>query len=149
VSESLSLDKTAGPVARLVTYGVVGVIVLAGVTGHEYWPLSGFRLFSEVRSSQQTTYSVVVVNEQGQSSVLDLGALPDNYSGHVQMLPAMVTKSADEQAAIVQAWLVGLGLTPGEYTSAEIYRSASEVPADSAEPAVVTDRELVLTVPLS
>ena len=55
--------------------------VICGFTGIEAWPLSGFRLFSHLRTNRLTTYQTVSVDAAGEESLLVLGKLPASFRG--------------------------------------------------------------------
>lgn len=132
---------------RLVTYGAVAIILLAGLTGRELWPLSGFFLFSYERTSRQQAWELVVVDASGAEQRAEFSQLPDNYSGYAQLMPKMLKMPEDEQQDAVAAWLDGLQLDD-DAVAAKVYLVETEVPTEVGQTAVEVSRSQVLTVDL-
>ncbi len=133
---------------RLVTYGAVVIILLAGLTGREIWPLSGFLLFSFERTSRQQTWEMVVVDASGTEQRVDFAQLPDNHSGYVQLMPKMLKMPAVEQREVITAWLDGLEFDSEEVVAAKVYLVETEVPTAVGQPPAEVSRSKVLTVDL-
>jgi hypothetical protein len=66
---------------RWFAFGFLAAFVVCGFAGIEAWPLSGFRLFSHLRTNRLTTYETIAVDAAGRESRLVLGQLPDSFRG--------------------------------------------------------------------
>jgi hypothetical protein len=135
-----------GWLPRLITYGAVALVLVAGLAGREIWPLSGFFLFSYERTAQQQAWELAVVDESGTERTVNLGDLPDNYSGYVQLMPKMLAMPQQEQQEVIAAWLDGLGVDASGVVAAKVYLVDSEVPTEVGEPPVEESRSEMLTV---
>lgn len=134
--------------ARVVTYGCVAIILTAGFAGLELWPLSAFRLFSEIRTAEQYSWQLTVIDTSGVEHEVNLGDLPDNYSGHAQLMNSVMDMSASEQAAVVRAWLAGANIDSKGIVTARIFLVETSVPQTTGEPPVEESRQEMLVVKL-
>lgn len=60
--------------ARRVCYGLVGFLVAWAVTDVDFWPMTAYRLFSEVRTDQATSTQLVAMFDDGTEQVVFPGA---------------------------------------------------------------------------
>ena len=134
--------------ARIVTFGLVGLIVTASLAGLELWPLSGFRLFSMVRSSDQVSWQLRAVDSAGVETTLDLSLLPPHDSGALQATQRLATMDLAEQQGVMLAWLEDLGLDPGRFSVVRVYRVDGQVPTGSGQPTELPTTTQVFEVSL-
>lgn len=134
--------------ARFVTYGVISSIVICCLLGLEWWPLSGFRLFSAIRTEDQISWEMTTVNRNGAETPVNLADLPVSYWGAHHVIPELPTRSTQDQQAAVLAWLDGAHVTTGEVVSVRIYEVESQVPTDPSQAPTVVSRSQLLEVPL-
>ena len=120
--------------ARIVTFGFVALILAVSFAGLELWPLSGFRLFSMVRTPEQVSWQLRAVDATGGETTMDLTRLPPYDSGSLQVTQQLSTMPVPQQQAIMAAWMHGLGMDPDRYSSVRLYRVDGQVPTGSAEP---------------
>ena len=147
--DTTSTDSVrVGWLPRLVTYGAVAVVLVAGLAGREVWPLSGFLLFSSERTARQQTWELAVVDASGAERTVSLGDLPDKSSGYVQLMPKMLSMPERDQQEVVAAWLDGLAFDAEDVVAARVYLVESEVPTEAGEPPVEVSRSDMLTVDL-
>lgn len=115
--------------ARLVTYGLVGLLVFSVVAQVEWWPLSSFRLFSAARTATATSWQVALVDEAGAEHVVAFGRLPRGYRGSHQLAPELRTLPVSDRDAVCRAWADAaadrLGVVAGEV---RVYRVTGRVP---------------------
>lgn len=134
--------------ARLVTYGVTGLIVFCCLLGLEWWPLSGFRLFSSIRTENQISWEMTTVSSSGDETSVNLADLPVSHWGAHHVIPELPTMSMQEQQAAVLAWLGGANVTTGDVVSVRFYEVESQVPTDPTQAPSVASRSQLLEVPL-
>ena len=120
-------NRTLG---RVVAAALVGLLTLCFLTSTEWWPLSSFALFSQVRGAEQTSWALYVVQANGERVPVDLDALPEAYWGAHHVLPTLTTLADEEQRTVVSAYLEAAGYDPAEAQSVEVVRTVSDVPTD-------------------
>ena len=59
--------------ARVVTYGMVGLLAWAALSTVEAWPVTSYRLFSAVRTDRSVTLELVAIATSGERQVVSLG----------------------------------------------------------------------------
>ena len=134
--------------ARIVTFGFVALILAVSFAGLELWPLSGFRLFSIVRTPEQVSWQLRAVDATGAETTMDPTRLPPYDSGSLQVTQQLSTMPVPQQQAIMAAWMHGLGMDPDRYSSVRVYRVDGQVPTRSPEPQETPPVTEVLEVPL-
>lgn len=119
--------------ARAVTYGLCGGLLLLGVAQVELWPQSAFRLFSGVRGPETTSWIVVTVDAGGAEHPLDLGGMPDQVGLPHHLLPRLVDASPARRAEVLEVYSEAAGAEPSA-VRARVYRVVSHT---STEPNLV------------
>lgn len=115
--------------ARLVTYGLVGLLLLGVVRQVEWWPLSSFRLFSEARTATAASWQVALVDRAGTEYPLDFGRLPRGYRGSHQLAPQLRSLPAGRRNAVCRAWADAAAQRLGVVaTEVRVYRVTGQVP---------------------
>lgn len=93
--------------ARLVTVGLLAVIVFAVAGTVEAWPVTSFRLFSQVRTANSSSYRLIAVDEQGRERpvvINDAHAFARRTSSQLGKLPTLsVQRRRDKVLAILDA----------------------------------------------
>lgn len=139
-------ERRVRVLARAVTYGVVGAVLLAVAVTGEWWPVSSMRLFSEERSSTAWTWEVDLVGVDGAEHALDTGDLGPAYAGldyFARHLPDLSTRHLD---AICRAWAdAALERGGPRAESTRLYRVRRAVPRRAGEDRTVIERELRYT----
>ncbi|MDM7854855.1 hypothetical protein [Cellulomonas alba] len=115
-------DTRQRRLARIVTCAVVGVIVLGALAEVEAWPVTAFRLFSQVRTDTSTSLQLVVVHPDGSSAPLLLKPANDVVviTGH--QFATLRDLPASKQRAKVDAWLDLAGIDPADVASVRLDR---------------------------
>ncbi len=76
-----------------------------GFYGEEAWPLTGWRLFSRIRTDEQMSWSVTWVDSKNQSRPYPFKELPFAYGGYVHVLNRFPRETPSDQLRICRAWL--------------------------------------------
>lgn len=100
--------------ARIVTVGLLVVIAVAVGGTVEAWPVTSFRLFSQVRTSKSSSYRLIAVDDGGHEHpvvVDDDHTFARRTSSQLWKLPRM---SADRRRAKVLALLDASGLADAD-----------------------------------
>jgi hypothetical protein len=72
-------DRAPGALPKAVVILTLVLLVVAGLRSTEAWPLTGWRLFSGVRTDHQTGWSFETVDPSGATAPLSLSSLPLGY----------------------------------------------------------------------
>jgi hypothetical protein len=102
------LDEQAHAVprrTRALVYAFLGVFAITGLAHLEAWPFTGFRLFSELRTSERETWVVVAVDRRGDETHVDLSDLPVGSRGSAKLIDGFDDLSRSERDAVCHAWV--------------------------------------------
>jgi hypothetical protein len=77
---------------------------ICSVFGLELWPLTGWRLFSQLRTDHQVSWRATAVGEDGEKQIL-FGELPRAYRNFPLVMRTLSELPPAEQAAACHAWL--------------------------------------------
>jgi len=130
--------------ARVVTYGVVGLLLATAATGTEAWPLTSFRLFSMVRTSTATELELVAVHADGARSPVRFGTGNPVLATTADLLDDVVDQEPERQRAMVRAWLDAAHLAPDDVDVVRVERVERTLGADLSRTEV--SREVVVEV---
>lgn len=119
---------------RAVATLLLGLMVVCFATESEWWPLSGFSLFSHVRGAEQTSWSLYAVSG-GRAEEVPLDSLPESYWGSHHVLPTLADAPLEEQRGVVRAWLEAAGYDPHEVDLVRVVSTVSRVATEADEPA--------------
>lgn len=108
--------------ARVVTLTIVGVITLGAVAEVEAWPVTAFRLFSQVRTDTSSSLQLVVVRPDGATSPLTLKPADDVVviTGH--QYATLRDLPPARQRAKVDAWLALGGVDRADVATVRLDR---------------------------
>ena len=134
-------------VARLVTYGLCGSLLLVGTAQLELWPMSAFRLFSGVRGAETTSWVVVTVDAAGEEHRLDLGGNADRIGLPHHLLPKLQDASTAERQAVLETYVEAAG-DDDTAVAARVYRVVSQVPTEAGVASTELSRDLAYEVAL-
>ncbi len=125
--------------ARWFARAIVVAFVVCGVVGLELWPLSGFRLFSHLRTESQTGWSAAAVDAGGRAREVRFGTFPAAYRGFALIMQRFHGLGSDERRRTCLAWLGEVRRVTGPARSLRIYRLTwAALPRDGDRPANVT-----------
>ena len=112
------------------------VFALTGVAHLELFPFSGFRLFSEVRDDQRTSWELRAVDAQGHELEIEVDHLPLGYRQAKRLIATMDDLDGPERDALCDAWATPLRESGVDVARVRIYRTVANVrpEAPSAEP---------------
>ena len=89
---------------RWLVRGFLAAFLLCAVFGLEFWPLTGFRLFSQLRHESRTMWVADTVGPRGEAA-LSFAQLPRAYQGFSLIIWRFGRLSAASQRAACAAWL--------------------------------------------
>jgi len=131
---------------RIVATVLVGLLVFCFATESEWWPFSGFSLFSQVRGPEQTSWNLYVVDSQGAREAVALDSLPESHWGSHHVLPTLPDASGEEQRAAARAWVQAAGYDLDEVEQVQVVRTVSLVPTDLDASAREVSQTVTLTI---
>lgn len=103
-------DTPAGPgrIVRAAVGAVLALLLVAGVTEVEAWPLTAWRLFSLSRGDAQTHWVLDAVTPAGEERVVDLEELPLPYRNAEWPLAGLRRASDERRDEVCQALLAAV-----------------------------------------
>jgi hypothetical protein len=99
----------------------LSAFLLCGLFGFELWPLTGWRLFSELRTDRQVTWRATVVAEDGETQIA-FAELPRAYRNFPLVMRTFSSLPPAEQAAACRAWLGAARREHPRASAVRIYR---------------------------
>ncbi|GIG41447.1 hypothetical protein [Cellulomonas phragmiteti] len=128
-----------------MTWTAVGLLVVAAAVQVELWPLTAYRLFSDVRTATTTTIDLVAVAEDGTRTPVRLD--PRNpvvlaTGGQYAQVPG---EDPEVQRAKVRAWLSAAGVDVADVATTRLERVVLELDAGTGARRE-TSRELLVEV---
>ena len=78
---------------------------VCGAFGIEAWPLTGWRLFSELRTDHQVSWRAVAVDGRGDENPIRFEDLPRGYRNFPLVMRTFASVPAPEQATACRVWL--------------------------------------------
>ncbi len=133
--------------ARIVTYGTVAVMALAVVFQVEAWPVTSFRLFSNVRTDTRSQLQLYVIASDGTRTLVHLRPDQSNVVKTSHQLRDVQAAPPPRQREMVEAWIIGGGLDPADGRLAVIERVRTRITRDGTPPTELS-RSVVVEVPL-
>lgn len=95
--------------------------VVCGLVGLEVWPLTGWRLFSQLRTDHQVAWRATAVAD-GRETQIHFDQLPRAYRNFPLVMRTLPTRPRQEQAAVCVAWLDAARAEHPATTEVRIYR---------------------------
>jgi hypothetical protein len=124
-------------VRRGLTWGLVGLVAVAGLAGVEAWPLTGWRLFSDRRHPVTTRFEARVVGPDGSEAPLPFADLPHAFSGSVPVLEQMSGQAPPEREPACGAWADATARVTGAWVAeVRVYSVADDLRDGSSRAAL-------------
>jgi hypothetical protein len=93
---------------RPVVYGFLVAVLVCGLFSIEAWPLTGFRLYSDVRPETRYTHEIVAELADGTERVVDLDRFPLGYHNTNLWIRGFDHYSPAKREEICAGWVVPL-----------------------------------------
>lgn len=126
--------------ARVFAYGFVALLVWCVAFGIEWWPLTSFRLFSEVRGPEQRGWEIVVVDRTGREHPVERTTAPGGYKGGQRAASLLPTMADAERERTLRAWAAAVD--GSDVTAVRVYRITRRTPTRPDVAPWVVAREL-------
>lgn len=143
-------ERTRRPGARwgrLVTYGMVAGLLVGAQLEVEWWPVTSFRLFSQVRTDRSTGLELVAIDARGARTPVRLDEATHRVGNVVQQLELLRDDPPAVQRAKASAWLEVVGIDPATVERVELDRVQRRLDPDGG-PATEVGRSVVAEIPL-
>ena len=109
---------------RLAVVGFLLAVLACGVLEVEAWPLSGFRLFSQVRTGTEVRWELVAVDAVGAERPVDLASMGRGFRQSLHQLPALAVGPVAAREAACEGWFGAAGAS--DPAAFRVYRSVYE-----------------------
>jgi hypothetical protein len=93
--------------ARPFVAAFFAAIVVCGILTIEAWPLTGWQLFSHVRTDEQSAWSATAVDGRGREVEYSLGNSEQGYRGFNFLMNGFAERSPAEQQELCDTWRGG------------------------------------------
>ncbi len=90
---------------RAFVYGFLALFLLCGALEVEHWPLTGFRLYTEIRTEERPSTRVIALLADGSSREVVFVDLPFGYHSTNRLLSDFPDMTQDERDEICDAWV--------------------------------------------
>ena len=112
---------------RHLVHLFLAVFLVCGIGTFEVFPFSGFRLFSELRGDERTSWQLRAVDDDGREHAIVLGDLPLSYRKTTLLIDGWDDRPAAERDAICDAWTGPFRDAGVVVTEVRIYRVVASV----------------------
>jgi hypothetical protein len=106
--KSVAVDESSAEVVpRRIRSGIrvfLALFILTGLFEVQVWPLTGWKLFSHLRSVESSSLATMVVDRSGRTRPFDIGSMPA-FRNFSSIAPAFEKLSAVSEAGVCRAWL--------------------------------------------
>lgn len=127
-------EPDVSPATRHLLHGFLLLFAVTGIAHLELYPFSGFRLFSEVRGEERTSWQLRAVDAEGEEVGISLRHLPLGYRQSARLIPGMDDMSASERDDLCDAWAEPLRERGVDVVAVRIYRTVASVRPESPPP---------------
>jgi hypothetical protein len=116
--------RADGPSRAVRTFvtAFLAAFAVCGLFGIEAWPLTGWRLFSQLRSDHQVSWRAVAVTGPGYEEPISFEDLPRGYRNFPLVMSTFASLPPHEQAAACRAWLAAARRDTTPARAVRIYR---------------------------
>jgi hypothetical protein len=106
---------------RVFVAAFLAAFVVCGLFGLELWPLTGWRLFSELRTDRQVAWRATAVHAEGETQVR-FSELPHAFRNFSLVMRTFADLPRAEREAACRAWLEAARRERPEASAVRIYR---------------------------
>jgi hypothetical protein len=136
-------DVAAPRFARPFVAAFLAAFVICALATIEAWPLTGWRLFSHLRTEQQVRWAATAVDREGREHPYPLGALPDGFRGFAFLMNGFASDSAARRAELCETWRLGAAELIGfEARAVRIYQLRSDLSQREGDEGAAPQRTL-------
>ncbi|HUQ40612.1 MAG TPA: hypothetical protein VM030_10700 [Acidimicrobiales bacterium] len=116
-------DTPPGTVRRTLVVAFLLAFLVTGAADVEAWPLSGWKLFSRLRTGAPPAWAAVMVDHEGHERAVPFAELPRGYRGALHLLPEFGRPTPP--LGVCKTWLTAVRREAYDATAIRIYRDPS------------------------
>jgi hypothetical protein len=132
------------PIAlRLFVAAFLSAFILCGFVGIEAWPLTGWRLFSHLRTSTLVTWEASTIDPAGHARPLRFRELPRAYRNFTLVMKTFADQPPARQAAACADWAGAARAIGRPVEAVRLYRLTWDLSQREGERAQLVSRRLV------
>ncbi len=135
-------ERAPARFTRPFAYGFLALFVVCAALGIEWWPLTGFKLFSQVRTDSVSGWQITTVDCVGHETAVDFDALPRGFHGWFQIAGRFPKMTGDERASVMADWAGAVVAEGGVVATVRVYRTRQPVRTDFDRPPPAAERTL-------
>lgn len=106
----------------------MAAVAVCGLLGVEAWPLTGWRLFSQLRGPVVTRFEARTVAADGTERPIPFDRLPHAYSGSGPALVRMAGQSPEQREVVCRSWaVVTARVTEVPVTEVRVYQLVDDL----------------------
>lgn len=128
--------------ARILVWAVIVVIAIPGLLGLEFWPVTGWKLFSTVRDEDANRWVLQGHYADDASRIIDLGELPVAYSNAEWPLRSVGDGGTDDAHEKCRVLLEAAVEADPDIVGLDIARDSQRLVPDGDEWAVSHDLDV-------
>jgi hypothetical protein len=110
------------------------VFLLTSALAVEWWPFTGWKLFSQVRTGTVSGWQVVTVDADGGEHPVDFESLPRGFRGWYQVAGQLPDMTDRERLDVMETWARAAADGGAEVRELRIYRTTQAVRTDFNRP---------------
>jgi hypothetical protein len=108
--------------ARGVTYGTIALLLVAALVHLDAWPVSAYRLFSNVRGPSGVSLTLVAVAPDGVRTDVRVPSDEDPLTTTGHLYDDLPRVAPERAVAMVRAWLGMAGIDPAAVDHVDLER---------------------------
>jgi len=98
------LTEMPSRAAKAFVLAFLAIFVVCGVSSLEPWPLTGWHLFSRLRTGQEPGWQVTLVGPEGAERFLPFSDLPLSYRGWSHVAAGLANRTPEDRQRVCRAW---------------------------------------------
>ena len=112
------------PRAALVVAALfLALLTVVAVAQWDAWPFTGWQLFSQVRTADQSGWRAAYVDDRGTERSIPFGQLPRSYRGALGVLKSFPSFSSRRRTAVCDTWADALEARGAVVREVLVYRT--------------------------
>jgi len=120
-TQTTSSATRARRLARSVTYGTPGLLLVAALVGADFWPFSAYRLFSTLRSDETSSQQLVVSFGDGSEQAVGCVDHPV-LRETIRFVPELPAVGPETRDIMLDTWFADCGINGDDVVRVRIDR---------------------------
>lgn len=127
--------------ARLFVYGFLTLLITCVALNIESWPLTSFRLFSQIRGPEQLSWEITTVDNKGNELPVDWSSMPEEFKGWHATTSRLVLMDEQERESILRTW--AQSVRQPDVIRINVYRLVFKIPTEPKTQRFEISRKLI------